>query len=52
MRLIALLSLLAVAPLWAGETVVLRNGFQVRAERHEAVENGIRLYLEIGRAHV
>lgn len=48
-RLIPMLLLLAAAgPLWAGESVVLNNGFRVRAERHEATNNGVRLYLPGG----
>lgn len=35
MRLASPLALLLTAPLWAGETVVLSNGFRLSAERHQ-----------------
>jgi soluble lytic murein transglycosylase-like protein len=43
------LSLLAALPLWAGEQVVLRNGFRLAADRHETTASGmVRLYTATG----
>jgi len=43
-----LIAILLAAPLFAGEYAVLRNGYRLRIERHEANENGTRLYLPGG----
>lgn len=43
-----LILLLLATPLFAGEYAVLRNGYRMSVERHEATENGTRLYLPGG----
>lgn len=43
-----LIPLLLATPLFAGEYAVLRNGYRMSVERHEATENGTRLYLPGG----
>jgi soluble lytic murein transglycosylase-like protein len=42
------LFLAAVCPLLAGEYAVLQNGFRIRADRHEVIENKVRLYIGSG----
>jgi soluble lytic murein transglycosylase-like protein len=44
----AFLSLVAVCPLFAGEYAVLQNGFRIHADRHEVIEDRIRLHIGTG----
>jgi soluble lytic murein transglycosylase-like protein len=43
-----LLSLAAVCPLFAGEYAVLQNGFRIHADRHEVIEDKVRLHIGSG----
>jgi soluble lytic murein transglycosylase-like protein len=44
----AFLGLLIVCPLFAGEYAVLQNGFRIYADRHEVVEDKMRLHTGTG----
>jgi len=43
-----LLTLAAVCPLFGGEYAVLQNGFRIHADRHEIIEDKIRLHIGSG----
>jgi hypothetical protein len=49
LRLLHIIGLCAIAlPLWAGENIVLQNGFSIAAERHEISGATVRIFVDGG----